>query len=90
MIQDTSRHAYKYDALPTLGERQLLVYNELLKADNLTNLEMAKRLGIEINTVTPRTNELVKLGLVTEDCKRVCRISGRTAIAWRAIKETLF
>ena len=39
-------------------------------------------LGLPINQITPRTNELVKMGLVVEDKKRSCDVSGRKAIAW--------
>ncbi len=40
-------------------------------------------MSIPINSVTPRTNELVKMGLLIEDCKRECSISGRKAISWK-------
>lgn len=89
-VQETSRAAYYNDAVPTMGARQQRVYAELLQADNLTNSEIAARLNWPINTVTPRVFELRGVSLVTEDLKRTCRVTGRTAIAWRITKETLF
>lgn len=92
MIQETSRHAYRSEVIPTLGDRQLAVYNELLEAPDLTNSELAGRLNWPINTVTPRIYELRHESppLVEEACRRPCRVTGRTAIAWRAARGTLF
>ncbi len=68
-----------------LGYRQMEVYKLLEHSVHaLTNSEIAEELHRTINTITPRTNELVnKKGLVKEDCKRECLITSRTAIAWR-------
>lgn len=91
MMQETSLAAYRSEVEPTLSERQSLVFAALGKAGPMTNCELAEYLGWRINTVTPRTNELVKIGRATRDCQRPCRITGRTAIAWRAVhKDTLF
>ena len=84
MIQDTSLLAFKQDVQPTLGERQRQVLTAL-GDQSLTNNELAHALGWEINRVTPRMNELVKLGKVELDKRRPCRITGRTAIAWRRV-----
>ena len=54
-VRDTYR-AFRSEIIPTLGERQ--------KAE--TNLEVAYALHLPINSVTPRTNELVKPAVVTE------------------------
>jgi len=89
-VQDTSRIAYHSDAIPTLPDRQKCVYDELLHAENLTNSEIASRLNWPINTVTPRVFELREAKLVVEDRKRPCRVTGRTAIAWRIARNTLF
>lgn len=89
MIQETSKIAYLGEVRPTLSDRQVCVFGELQKEENLTNSELAGRLNWPINTITPRTNELVKLKLVAEDVKRRCRVTGRTAIAWKVIKTLL-
>jgi hypothetical protein len=39
----------------------------------------------DINRITPRRGELLALGLVEEVGKRKCRVTGRTAIAWKAV-----
>lgn len=88
MIQETSKTAY-IEIKPELGQRQEEVLNLIkdytLKGKNLTNTEIGKILERPINAITPRTNELVKLGLVKESEKRRCNVTGRTAIAWSVI-----
>lgn len=81
-MQTTSIEAYRVHVLPTLGDRQKAVYAVLNGYNDLTNKELASLLKWEINTVTPRVNELVKLGLVEEKCKRICRKTGKKCIAW--------
>jgi len=90
MIQETSQLAFYNFVKPNLGERQKAVFELLEKADNLTNSEIASRLGWPINTVVPRVYELRKANLVCEATKRVCRITGRRVIAWQKVKNTLF
>lgn len=96
-VRDTSYMAYHNEVKPTLSERQRMVYNALLEAQknprtpNITNSELAAMLNWPINCITPRVYELRNLGKVVEDCKRTCRITGRTAYAWRTVfQETLF
>lgn len=87
-MQPTSLTAYR-DVQPSLGERQALVLAAL--EGEMTNLEVARKLGWEINTLTPRMKELRDLGLVAQDGKRSCKITGNTAMTWRKIiKTTLF
>lgn len=90
MYQETSRIAYAQNVIPTLGTRQLTVYEALKSRENFTNSELAGYLDWSINTVTPRVHELRKMKLVEEDYKRPCRVTGRTAIAWKIIRNTLF
>lgn len=89
-VTETSRQAYYSEIKPTLGERQKLVYGIFSGNTNWTNSEIADYLGIPINTVTPRVFELRKMGLLVEAIKRPCRITGRTAIAWKIKSATLF
>lgn len=89
-VQETSRTAYYHEIKPTLGTRQREVLREIGKHLNVTNTELSDELKWPINTVTPRTLELVKFGLVIEDCKRACRITGRRVIAWTVKRDTLF
>ena len=82
--QQTSLEAY-YDIQKSLGDRQKRIYELIRSLGNPTNKEISSFSGIEINSVTPRTNELVKKGLVRECSKRFCKISGKTAITWRIV-----
>lgn len=82
MIQDTSQRAFKQDVLPTIGERQLQVLKAIENLGNATNSEISEYLGWSINRITPRTNELVKMGKVVDAGKRACYITGRLAYIW--------
>ena len=86
MTQETSLEAYR-EVLPHLGMKQRIVYTEIYKATrqgfNLTNMELAEWLQWSINRVTPRVYELRELGRVVLDEKRVCKVTGRRAMAWR-------
>ncbi len=88
-IQSTSRLAYE-TIKPELGDRQRAVYEEIKKLQPCTNMEIGHSMYVSINNVTPRTNELVKMGYVHAWGKRECKITGRKAIAWQLTKETLF
>ena len=59
------------------------VLSAFRRRERFTNLELARFLEWEINTVIPRVNELVKKGVLEEHCKRQCEISGRTATCWQ-------
>jgi DNA-binding MarR family transcriptional regulator len=82
-VQDTSLIAYFGEVVQTLGQRQRVVLEAFTKKEDFTNAELAEFLQWPINTVTPRTNELVKKGLIVEDKRRICKVTGRTVIAWK-------
>ena len=81
-IQQTSLEAYR-DIRKKLGQKQQEVYDGFLGNGSCTNLEISKMMGIPINCVTPRTNELYKMGKIVKDGKRTCNVSGKTAISWK-------
>ncbi len=83
---ETSKNAFE-EIRPTLGARQLQVYNAIQKLGCPTNLEISNWLKLPINQITPRTNELVKGGYVAICEKRTCTISKRTAYSWRIVKK---
>ena len=89
-VQSTSLNAYYNDILPKIGHKQAEVFNVIEHSRGLTNSEIAQILGYSINRITPRTNELVKQGLVCEGEKRPCGVTKRMAIAWVIVKKTLF
>jgi len=87
MIQQTSLKAFQ-EIQPKLPECRRIVYETIKKADkDLTNMEIAARLGWSINRVTPRVKELREMGLVILSQVRKCRVTKNTAKAWK-IKET--
>lgn len=74
---DTSIEAWK--SIQTgLGKRQVQVLGAIIVNDGATNEEIAEYLGVTINTVTPRTNELLKLGKI-ERGQKVKTHSNRSA-----------
>lgn len=90
-VRDTSLHAYRTEILPELGERQLAVYEFLLREGPSTTREIAKWFGCDACSITGRIDELRKAKLLTtEEKKRKCGVTGRTAYAWDVIRDTLF
>lgn len=88
MVRDTSLKAYKEEIKPTLRPRQKAVLDAIhyiiyTKNTFPTNLEISNFMGIPINSITPRTNELHKIGKLFLAGKRTCKISGRMAQIWR-------
>lgn len=82
MVVDTSQMAY--DTIKhLLSEKQLQVLTVFIRNPDrsYTNMELAEELGWSINRVTPRTNELRRLGLLITVGKRACKVTGRTAYA---------
>lgn len=73
-----SLDAYR-SIVENLGPRQQIIF-EALRNNPASNKTLAKRLGLEINQVTPRTLELRKKGLVK---KMYCEIEdGHSATVW--------
>lgn len=79
-VQDTSLQAY-FD-IDNLPEKRRIVYEAIKELGEACNLDIARHLSLPINCVTPRTNELVKLGLVTMSKKDVTPITGKMVIYW--------
>lgn len=86
-VRDTSVAAYK-EIKPDVGEKQALILGTIGRAKRpVNNQEIAKFLKKPINTVTPRTNELVKLGRVELAFKEVYPATNRKVCYWK-INET--
>jgi len=77
-VTETSMTAFKKI---NLGQRQIAVHLALKTLTRATDLEIAEYLGKPINEITPRRNELVKLGYAKENGRKV-NPSGNTAKAW--------
>ena len=81
-VADTSLAAYE-NIKPDLNARQGYVYNGLrYSATDMTNNELAHKLDMPINEVTPRVFELREKGYVRTTGKRPCRVTGKTCYAW--------
>jgi len=84
-MQQTSISAFedlKEDEV--LGTMQLKVLNCIRKHKIVTNKEISKFTNMSINSVTPRTNELVKAGIVTQiGIKK--QQNGRKAMCWGVV-----
>lgn len=85
-VRDTSILAFFGEVKPTLSQRQeqvLAVFFENPDQKDFSNMELAGKLEWSINRVTPRTHELVKLGVLKESRKRSCKVTGRRVWAWK-------
>ena len=83
-MQQTSLEAY-YDLIDTgrMGEMQTRVYDALKRLGPSTNREIAYVLGTIPSSISPRIHELrYKFHAVRRSQKRVCKITGKKAIAW--------
>lgn len=87
MIQDTSRESF-HNIQPQIGQRQKEVLDAFYEHGPMTNTELSRVIELPINMVTPRTNELVKMGYVKLSHRRPCKITGRSAIVWTT-RDTL-
>ncbi len=85
MVQDTSRDAYHKYKKTKLRKDQAAVLDIIRYLGNPTNSEIRDFIGLPINVITPRTNELVKLGKVVEGRKRRCKITDNKVLTWRAV-----
>lgn len=81
-IRDTSLDAYK-SIKKELGKRQQQVLEVIHYYGEANNLMISKKLGIPINSITPRVNELRKMGMVIEAYKDKCPYTKRVSIYWR-------
>ena len=78
-VQTTSIQAYR--SLRDLNERQRQVLG-MLKIREMTNMELSKALGLPVNSITGRTNELVGLGFVEAKRRKICPYTGRPVTVW--------
>ena len=66
-----------YTILNELGKRQKLVLQALKHLKVANNLQISRYLGLPINSVTPRMNELRKKGIVIYHHTAMCPLSNR-------------
>src|ERR1017187_6161813 len=83
MIQETSLWAYSV-ATQNLGAKQMEVLDALRFFPDAMNAEIARAMNWPVNRVTPRTGELIKIGLVFKVQRRTCKATNGTAWSLRA------
>jgi hypothetical protein len=76
----------------SLADKQQKVYEVIKEHGPVTNEEIKKILGWEINQITGRTWELRHFGLekrplVVPDIKRLCTVTGNMATPWKANEQ---
>lgn len=81
-VRDTSLDAFT-DIKPKLGKLQQTILEAIRKLGTPTDMEIATHLNMSIRTVGARRNELMNMGVITENEKRICSISKKTAYSWR-------
>lgn len=87
-VRDTSLAAYK-EVSPKIGKKQKLVLDTIKGATRpVNNQEIANRLSLPINTITPRTNELFSLAKVELAFKAIYPATGRKVCYWK-VKNVL-
>lgn len=82
-VRDTSIEAYR-EVNPRIGARQALVLYTIRNAKRpVNNQEIASHLALPINTITPRTNELLGLDRVELAFKAIYPATGRKVCYWK-------
>ena len=84
MLLDTSLGAYQ-SVKPELGSRQAAVLDVIQYLKSPSNAEISRFMGLPINSITGRTNELRKKGLVKDAGKRICRVTGNEVHTWSIV-----
>jgi DNA-binding MarR family transcriptional regulator len=87
MMQQTSLFAYRELASESeLGRRQLQVYQTLKNKGPSTNKQLSSYLNLPINSITGRTRDLVKAGLVEKKSVRLNSFTNRPEILWGVLQ----
>lgn len=82
MMADTSLQAYDPESMETL---RMEIYNLIKGCNMLSNRDIAHILGKENGTVSGRTNELAKDGLIRAWTRKVDNMTGRSVKVWEAM-----
>jgi len=82
MIQETSRLVFE-EVKYNLGDKQKVVYNALKCLKTANNQMIGRKLGWQINSVTPRVKELREKKLVGVAFQGPDLNTGRKTIYWK-------
>ena len=83
MIRTTQVNSLKQ--LKNLDGKRKTVYNIIKSKGKVTNRMIAQELGWDINRVTGRVTELVRLGLVNTNESIYDNQTNRTVTLWKAL-----
>jgi len=87
-VKDTSLMAYiEQVESGRLGKMQEKIYEVIKENPESSNKEIADILGIAINCVTGRTNELVNKFKIVEDAGTKLNDKNRKVHMWRCVKR---
>ncbi len=84
LVRETSLDAYHQ--LEGLSAKRKRVFEAIKELGEACNLDIAYKLQWPINRVTPRTNELVKMRIVTEAKRDITPRTGKRVIYWKIIE----
>ena len=73
-------------SIKNLMPKQKVIYQVIKRRKEINNRMLSDVLNWPINTVTPRVNELVKMGVVYESTVKKDKKTGRLSIFWKAKK----
>ena len=82
MIQQTSLEAYESIKLD-LNYKQQVVFDVIFSHQGMSNHDIARFLGWEINCVTPRVLELREMNCIEQEDIKIDRITKRRCMTWK-------
>jgi hypothetical protein len=85
MIAQTSLEAFE-SIKKELGKRQMDVYLAIKQLGEADNLTISKFLGLPINSITPRCQELRSKKLVGVSKIGKSKYTGRNVICWKCVR----
>lgn len=80
-IEKTSLDAYNIISLE-LSERQNEVYEIIKEFGPISNSDISRKLGLPINSITPRVYELREIGIVIRQGTTKDKLTSMTVIVW--------
>lgn len=86
-MHSNSIDAYHNEVKPTLKGRKLVVYEAIKKMPKCTSKDVAKYLGVELNTISGRFTDLFDLGLIKESGS--IKIGRSTCSQWEITDKEL-
>ncbi len=87
-IQETSKDALKELQNGKIEGRRLEVYNCIRKLGKCSNSMIGRELGLSINKITGRVNELRNHFKVVGFAKKdLCPVTNRVVLFWKVVKD---